>query len=151
MKAEITKILFFVFLISGLFIAANLQAFEGDRPLEESHSDDESLVEIKGLLIDRTLTRFGRDFYFTFALKMNAQYHDLEINFTVKERPTALSGSIISIYHFNRLIYKAALSPGRHQAEQKADEAMYAVRNYIVKWKTEKQFKDTFDVERSGL
>ncbi|QFI38196.1 curli production assembly protein CsgE [Moritella marina ATCC 15381] len=151
MKSKQGKALFYVMCISGLCISANVQAIDDKTPLEESQSNDDSLVEIQGLLIDRTLTRLGKDFYFTFAMKMNSEYGDLEVNLTISEVPTALSGSIITIHHFNRVIYKTALSPGRYQAEQRAEEAMYVTRNYIVKWKAEKQFQDTFDLERSEL
>ncbi|MFT5807741.1 MAG: curli production assembly/transport component CsgE [Moritella dasanensis] len=151
MKSKIRTVLFYALCITGFCISANVQAIDDKTPLEESESDDDSLVEIEGLLIDRTLTRLGKDFYFTFAMKMNNEYGDLEVNLTISEVPTALSGSIITIHHFDRVIYKTALSPGRYQAEQRAEEAMYATRNYIIKWKTEKQFQDTFDLERSEL
>ena len=151
MKSKLMKVLFYVLCITGLCISANIQALDDITPLEEADSDDDSLVEIEGLLIDRTLTRLGKDFYFAFSMKMNNEYGDLEVNLTITEVPTALSGSIITVYHFDRAIYKTALSPGRYQAEQRAEEAMYATRNYIVKWKIEKQFQDTFDLERSEL
>lgn len=151
MKLKLEKVLFYALCITGLCFSVNIHAIDDKTPLEESHSDDDSLFEIEGLLIDRTLTRLGKDFYFMFAMKMNNEHGDLEVNLTIKEVPTALSGSIITIYHFNRIIYKTALSPGRYQAEQRAEEAVHVTRNYIVKWKIEKQFQDTFDLERSEL
>lgn len=151
MKAKIRKLFVFTLNITLLCLCTNTYALDDTSPLEEIQSDDDSLVEIEGLIIDRTMTRLGKDFYFSFSMIMNNEYGDLEVNLTIAERPTALSGSIITIYHFDRILYRTALSPVRQQAELKAEEAMYAVKNYILKWKAEKLFKDTFDLERSEL
>lgn len=145
------KLLPFIFSMAISSLSFHVFALEDDKPLEETYSDDTSLVEIAGLIMDRTMTRLGRDFYVAFSLIMNNDYGDLEVNLLVSERPTALSGSIITVNHFDKILFRAALSPGRDQAEQKAQQAMHAVRSYVIKWKTEKQFKDTFDVERSEL
>ncbi|MDD9178324.1 curli production assembly protein CsgE [Aliivibrio finisterrensis] len=146
---------FSIFLIMLLFFtslfsnALNAQdTLESKTPLETNKVDEsDDLIEIEGLIIDRTLTRLGRDFYFAFSMKMNSKYDDIDVNLTVKERPTALSGSIIGVYHFDKVVYRGALSPGQRQADEKADQAIEAVNQYIIKWQTEKLFRDTYDLE----
>ncbi len=103
--------------------------------------------EVSGVVVDRTITRLGEDFYFFFTQQLNAQYPDLTENLTVKEIPTALSGSIIEVFHARRAIYRTALSPGRRQAKERAQEALRVVGNYIVRWEAERLFQDTYDLE----
>ncbi|WP_047042025.1 curli production assembly/transport protein CsgE [Vibrio mexicanus] len=114
-----------------------------------SNADDSLLEEeVGGLIIDRTVTRLGEDFYFFFSQLMNEQHESLQENFTVKERPTALSGSIIAVSHRQRVLYRTALSPGRRQAQDKAKEALGVMNSYLVRWEAERAFMDTFDLER---
>ncbi|MGF1903718.1 curli production assembly/transport protein CsgE [Aliivibrio salmonicida] len=142
---KVLMLLFFSFISNA---SENKAVLENSTPLEKDKVNEvDDLIEIDGLIIDRTLTRLGKDFYFSFSIKMNSKYDDLGVNLTVKERPTALSGSIIGVYHFDKVIYRGALSPGQRQAEEKADQAVEAVNQYIVKWQTEKLFKDTYDLD----
>ncbi|EDK29430.1 CsgE-like protein [Vibrionales bacterium SWAT-3] len=62
--------------------------------LKEQFND---FSEVNGIIVDRTITRLGDDFYFFFSQSLNESYPDLKENLTVKERPTALSGSIIEV------------------------------------------------------
>lgn len=103
--------------------------------------------EINGVIVDRTMTRLGEQFYFFFSQQMNEQYVDINENFTVEERPTALRGSIVTIIHSRKPIYRTALSPGQRKAKEKAQEAVSAISNYIVRWEAERQYLDTFDME----
>ena len=120
---------------------------ENGGPLENKQPTFNNFDEVSGLIIDRTITRLGEDFYFFFSQKLNDKYDNLEENLMVKERPTALSGSIISVFHSGKLIYRTALSPGRRQAQEKADEAIIAVSSYITRWQIERLFMDTFDLD----
>ncbi|USD63914.1 curli production assembly/transport protein CsgE [Vibrio sp. SCSIO 43140] len=103
--------------------------------------------EIRGVIVDRTMTRLGDDFYSFFAQELNDLYPDLKENLTVKEIPTALSGSIIEVSHTRKTIYRTALSPGRRQAEERAQQAVRTVDNYIIRWEAERALQDTFDLE----
>lgn len=135
-----------------IFISWYGFAIEDDKKLEngpplESQESIDNLNEITGVIIDRTTTRLGANFYSIFSQKINDKYEDLRENFTVKEEATALSGSIITIYHKQRPIYKTGLSPGRRQAEDKAEEAVKIVGSYVVRWRLERYIKDRFDVD----
>lgn len=103
--------------------------------------------EIGGLIIDRTITRLGDDFYFYFAQKVNDRHASLTENLTVKERPTALSGSIISVEHRRKVIYRTALSPGKKHAEEKAEQALKATTSHLIRWNQQLKYQDTFDLE----
>ncbi len=153
MKSNSNYLVFiFLFMSFCTYGVNNKESLESKAPLENVKINEvDDLVEIDGLIIDRTLTRLGRDFYFSFSMKMNSKYDGIDVNLTVKERPTALSGSIIGVYHFDKVIYRGALSPGQRQADEKAEQAIDAVNQYIIRWKTEKLFTDTYDLDQSEI
>lgn len=107
--------------------------------------------EISGVIIDRTVTRLGEDFYSFFSRDIYEQYPTLDENIFVKERPTALSGSIITVFHFSTPIYRTALSPGRRQAEDKSADAVQALQRYLLRWKLEQKYRDKSDLADSEL
>jgi len=119
-----------------------------DKPVKETNENYLIENEVNGLIIDRTMTRLGDDFYFFFSQLVNERHGSLKENLTVKERPTALSGSIISVSHRGKVIYRTALSPGRKRAEDKAREALNVLTSYLIRWKAQLTYQDTFDLER---
>ncbi|KKD00574.1 curli production assembly/transport protein CsgE [Photobacterium halotolerans] len=127
----------------------NGPSLENDEPLEVQDRLEslDSLREIDGVVIDRTMTRLGEEFYSLFAQKLEDQLDALKENISVKERPTALSGSIITVFHRQNIIYRTALSPGRQNVEEKTDQAVSAVKNYVLRWRIERYLKDTFDID----
>ncbi|MGR5062153.1 CsgE family curli-type amyloid fiber assembly protein [Photobacterium sp. DNB22_13_2] len=140
--------------ISATLLSANVSFANDNKPLEngppleskDSLESLDSLTEIDGIIIDRTFTHLGEQFYSLFSQKMSDKFENLAENLTIKERPTALSGSIMSVYHRQNLIYRTAISPGRSQIEQRVDDAIREISNYVVRWKIERYLKDTFDV-----
>lgn len=112
--------------------------------LEEQSFTDYN--EVTGVIIDRTITRLGDDFYKPFSLLINSRFDALEINLIVKERPTAMSGSIISVIHRNTVIFRTAITPGRKATEEEVKRAVSVVSSHINKWKLERMIGDTFDL-----
>ena len=137
-----------VILILFFNASLSLAALENGQALEENKSSSLIENEVDGLIIDRTMTRLGDDFYFFFTQLMNERHGSLKENLTVKERPTALSGSIIGVYHRDKPIYRTALSPGRKHAEDKAKEALNAVTSHLIRWKSQLTYQDTFDLDQ---
>ncbi|MCG9689143.1 curli production assembly/transport protein CsgE [Vibrio tubiashii] len=45
-------------------------------------------------------------------------------------------------------MYRTALSPGRKHAEDKAREALNILTSYLIRWKSQLAYQDTFDLER---
>ena len=121
---------------------------ENGKSLENGQPLFNRLDEVSGLIIDRTITRLGGTFYTLFSQKLNEKNEELKENLTIHERPTALSGSIISVRHNDKPIYRTTLSPGRHQAKKKTTEAVDAVNNYLKRWQIERLLQDTFDLDR---
>ncbi|WP_086980999.1 curli production assembly/transport protein CsgE [Vibrio aphrogenes] len=149
-------LLFFVF-ISTIELVRGESGNDAKNIIEEKGSLNESAIlpsnegGIDGIIIDQTMTVLGRNFYFYFSQNLNEQHEDLSINLSVKERPTALSGSIITVFHFNTPIYRTSLSPGLQQAELKAKQAVDNISYYLLKWKLERKYSDKTDLAPDEL
>lgn len=122
-----------------------------NKPVDEANILPDTEGGINGLIVDQTMTVLGRNFYFYFSQKLNDKQENLSINLSVKERPTALSGSIITIFHFNTPIYRTSLSPGLQQAETKAEQAVDSISYYLLRWKLDRKFSDKTDLAPDEL
>ncbi|WP_420833778.1 curli production assembly/transport protein CsgE [Vibrio pelagius] len=158
MEAHMTMKLYIVALLSCTVSAGEKShRLENGAPLENGTNFEDStkslkeqfndFSEVNGIIVDRTITRLGDDFYFFFSQSINENYPNLKENLTVKERPTALSGSIIEVQHSRKPIFRTALSPGRRQAKERAADATRVVGNYIIRWQAERLFQDTYDLD----
>lgn len=146
----------YAFSLSFLLASASVSASQEDSGKLENNQQLENneplnLNDIDGLIIDRTMTRFGNNFYTEFSRYINDQHEDLKENLTVKERATASQGSIISVWHAQKLVYRTTLSPGAHQAQEKAKAAADIVRTYLTRWKIQRLYSDTFDLAHDEL
>ncbi|MGO2498287.1 MAG: curli production assembly/transport protein CsgE [Vibrio litoralis] len=124
---------------------------DSNKKVEESNILPDTEGGINGLIVDQTMTVLGRSFYFYLSQKLNDRHESLSINLSVKERPTALSGSIITIFHFNTPIYRTSLSPGLQQAEIKAEQAVDNISVYLLRWKLDRKFSDKTDLAPDEL
>ena len=138
-----------LWLISGA-LAAN----EGDAntPLESLQPEQESdRIEIGGLVIDRTFTRFGQVFYHHFSRLREDEDPNARENITIHERPTSRWGSLIWITHNRKVLFRTALSPVRSQGEAAAQQAWVQVNEILQQQKVAILFMDTFDLEHDEL
>lgn len=156
MKNSIPNSVFFLcltlFLLMSFRVYSNPDdqtALENGQQLENEASL--SLSDISGLIIDRTMTGIGSNFYVEFSKHMNESHPDLKENFTVQERATASQGSIMTVWHGQKVVYRTTLSPGARQAREKAQAAVSAVSRYLLRWKIERLYSDTFDLDHDEL
>lgn len=156
MKNRILRSVFFfcsaIFLLMSSPSHANPEdqaSLENGQQLESN--DSLNLNDVNGLIIDRTMTGIGSNFYTEFSKYMNESQPDLNENFTVKERATASQGSIITVWHSQKVVYRTTLSPGARQAREKAQAAVATVSNYLLRWKIERLYSDTFDLDHDEL
>ncbi|MFA0440918.1 curli production assembly/transport protein CsgE [Vibrio sp. 10N.222.51.C12] len=158
MLMKLSKSLALLSLATCCFLTLNVNAKSEEDNLENTDKTTNSEAdklrtpfnnfnEVNGVIVDRTMTRLGENFYFFFSQKVNDKYPELEENLTVKEIPTALSGSIIEVYHSRKTIFRTALSPGRQQAKERAEDALRVVGNYIIRWQAERLYMDTYDLD----
>lgn len=93
-----------------------------------------------GLVIDQTVTFLGQNFTRFFLTYWSDLDVDERFTLTIKERPTALHGSFISIEYLGRAIYTAKLSPRSANSKAAAETVARQVFEKVVAISVEKLF-----------
>jgi curli production assembly/transport component CsgE len=90
-----------VFCLSlGLLLAA------GVSDVAQADAED----EMKGFIVDNTISHIGHDFYYYFADRLRATSR-LDFNLVVRERPDARWGSLITVEFERDVLYRRFLPP----------------------------------------
>ncbi len=136
-------------LVTGVFMLAYFgvpQAQDENGTIVENAP----LEEVLGLILDRSITNVGHDFYRYFSDYWRLNYTDNEDVLIVYERPSARWGSLIWVEYRSRQLAKMFVSPSnktKELAEQVADQ----VRQELTRIKFAEQFQDTFDVDKDEI
>jgi curli production assembly/transport component CsgE len=101
---------------------------------------------LRGLVINRTVTVLGWDFYKNFSEIWQALYPDSEDTLTVIERPTAQFGSEIWISYLDQTVFHTFLSPARSQAHQESKNAVGIVHDGIEAINVQRRFVQDADL-----
>ena len=88
--------------------------------LDAGNINDEPLG---GLIINRTMTVLGFDFYKSFSEIWQAVHPNSKFTITVYERPTAQYGSEIWVSYRDRRVYHNFLSPARSGVREESKQA----------------------------
>ncbi len=97
-----------------------------------------------GIVINRTVTVLGRDFYQFFAAAWRDQPDGTRYTVSVHERPTAQRGSEMWVQYGQRRVFHAYLSPQRSAARPVSRQAAaVALKNVIDIDVARLLFKDT--------
>ncbi len=133
----------------GLCVLAHAQEepLENGKPLEDTTGE----AEITGLVIDRTITRMGRQFYDFFAAYWRANYPDSEATLSIHERPSARWGSQIWVEYRRTEYAKQFVGPTRANQPELPEAVARYMHQEIQKQLILEQFIDTFDMEKSEL
>lgn len=113
--------IFFVLTLAGVLCVLN--------PLS-AQADEDNGMEISGLLIDETLTRSGRDFFYFF----NSNWQSLLGNhtITIQERQDRGSSTSILISVNDTLVFQSALNRKPGAVEEAAKQAVTRTRDFIL-------------------
>ncbi|WP_223159342.1 curli production assembly/transport protein CsgE [Vibrio sp. Y2-5] len=122
---------------------------EDTQQLEDVQHD--SLDEVNGLILDRTMTRIGSMFYSEFAQQLNESEENLEENLTITEKTTAKFGTIMTIWHSQKVVFRTSLSPKMKESKEQAAKAVRIVQDYLTKWRIQRMYSDTFDLAHDEL
>lgn len=97
-----TRILFFTQLLLSMFLLVNTTTSVANES-----------TEINGLILDRTITQSGHDFYQQFSAHWLAANFSQKTNLVISEKPSARWGSSIVISSLNYVLFRTSIRPGR--------------------------------------
>lgn len=147
MKLRVGSLLFLALVMPALAITQEYEPLENDIPLE---NDDPGDI-ISGLVVDRTVTRIGKDFYDYFVSFWRTNYPQSSDTFAIYELPSARFGSQIWIDYRGRQYAKQFIGPiGANNRGLPEAVARY-MHDEIQTQQLLEQMLDTFDMERSEL
>ncbi|QQE86454.1 curli production assembly/transport protein CsgE [Pseudomonas putida] len=130
-----------VFCLSlGLLLAAGVS--------DVARADAED--EMKGFIVDNTISHIGHDFYAYFADRLRATSR-LDFNLVVRERPDARWGSLITVEFERDVLYRRFLPPNVTQLKEEAVAAADLVKQEVIQRKLQRLLQDTTDLERDEL
>jgi len=110
-----------------MLVAFGIWFFSNSSPARAGLDDD---IEISGLLIDETLTRRGRDFFYYFSRNWQSLSETLTI--IVKERQDRGSSTSVLIFANDTLVYKRFLERLPDAVEESAKKAVGQVNKFIL-------------------
>lgn len=85
-----------------------------------------------GVVLNRTMTIVGHDFYQYFSTAWRARDNSERYSIAIIERPTAIRGSEVWVEYRNRRIYRIFLSPRRSAIKKISQQAVGIVYENIV-------------------
>lgn len=108
---------------------------------------------LEGLLIDRTLTLVGHEFFVAFsaAWRDSLFAQAKPTNLIVSEKPSARWGSLIRIQHNQRTVYRTVLHPRRIDLKPMAQAATRQVQHGIIVFERENNLHDNGDLLGDGF
>jgi len=136
----------------GLVAAALLSAAaaaQGPEPGQAQKSLDQGRIDsdpLRGLIINRTITVLGWDFYQSFSEIWRALYPNSQDTMTVIERPTAQFGSEIWISYLNQTVFHTFLSPARSRAREESKNAVQIVHDNIANINVQRKYTQDADL-----
>ena len=101
-------------------------------PAQNLDSGSISDEPLGGVVINRTVTVLGWDFYQNFSEVWRAKYMNTKYTVTVYERPTALYGSEIWVQYRQKRVFHTFLSPARSAAKELSGRAVDIVYKNVV-------------------
>ncbi|NYT78058.1 hypothetical protein H0A71_13730 [Alcaligenaceae bacterium] len=112
--------------------ASNAQAVVEGSPLLSSGPI--AADPLRGIVVNRTITTLGWDFYTDFTNVWRALHPESDFTLTITERPTAQYGSEIWIDYRDLRTYHTFLAPARSKVEDTAREAVQIVYQTITRY-----------------
>jgi curli production assembly/transport component CsgE len=137
--------LLFLIAVSAMCVGLSAQASTLPNAGKNNKLDSGEINQdpLRGLIINRTMTTLGWDFYKSFSGVWQALHPDSEFTLTVTERPTAQFGSEIWVTYHNTTLYHAFLSPARSRVNETAKKAAQIVYSGLGRIEQEQKVLST--------
>ena len=146
-------------LLLGLFFFLSLGVVSGqfdndDQGLIEPLTANESgsvEIEIDGLVIDKTKTKAGRDFYQAFFKKWVAPPEAKDFTILINENPGRGRGTQVLIFVNDLVVVNRFLQPQADYIEQTALQSIAQVQIFLANYENIKQQLNNDDQQGSGI
>jgi len=135
-------------LLAGLICVLILPIFAQFSYAQDA--SDENL-EIDGLIIDRTKTKLGHDFYQLFYSHWEAPYGISGYDIIISEKPMPGRGSLVQVKVKGTLIFNRRLTPRYAEIEKTADLAVQVTLNYLYNYENYQRQLSGEDMKGSGI
>ncbi len=106
--------------------------------------------ELKGFIIDQTITHIGHLFYRHFSERLR-DTSALDFNLVVRERPSARWGSLVWVEYEGSTVYRRFLAPNTAELQAVANDAADEVKEAVTRRRLEILLQDTTDMDRDEL
>ncbi len=87
---------------------------------------------LDGLVVDETMTKWGRDFYDVFYATWEAPESAVNFMITIREQPLPSMGTGITLILDNEIIFQARLQPRYEMIERVAEQAVYVAYRRLL-------------------
>lgn len=87
-------------------------------------------IEIGGILVNKTITWFGQDFFKHFAREWRNQYFQGD-GVEVEEKPSARQGTLVIVRYKGNVVYRASIAGTRSQSRERGAQAVSYVLSRI--------------------
>jgi curli production assembly/transport component CsgE len=94
---------------------------------------------LRGIVINRTMTVLGWDFYTSFSTIWQSLHPDSEFTLSITERPTAKYGSEIWVSYRDQQVFHTFMSPARARINDVAKQAVEMVHENLKRIQEQRQ------------
>ncbi|MEQ2352764.1 CsgE family curli-type amyloid fiber assembly protein [Pseudoalteromonas piscicida] len=90
-------------------------------------------VEIDGLVIDQSISRFGHQFYFQFSQLWRDVPNTSGINITVKETVLPRAGTRLEVLMNSRAVYATAMGRRGGSVDERVETAIFTIMDAMAR------------------
>lgn len=119
---------------------------------EKKTKDAQDIEEISGLIIEKTMTKIGYEFYEQFFSRWEAPEGISDYNIYINERASPIWGSLIYVNINDTLVLNMMLRPRSNDIEEAAVNSIGVVLNYLYQYEEiQKQQAEGGDMAGNGI
>ncbi|WP_283241202.1 CsgE family curli-type amyloid fiber assembly protein [Pseudoalteromonas rubra] len=89
-------------------------------------------VELGGLVIDQSISRFGYQFYFDFSQLWRDVPTTAGVNITIKETVLPRAGTRLQVFMNNQLVYATAMGRRGGPLKSRVEAALFAIMDAMA-------------------
>ncbi|NMM39808.1 curli production assembly/transport protein CsgE [Pseudoalteromonas arctica] len=116
-------------LINTLIVTLSLIFLTFFSPLSQSADE----LEIDGLVLDRSISRFGHQFYFEFSNLWRDLPLTAGFNIEIKETVLPRAGTKLSLVMNNQIVYITYLGRRLEPIDERVEHALYSVMDAMAR------------------